>query len=69
MTGFGLTIVPPLVEQTGELISKREQIQHSAVETGKHYLENNNLVQRGVDMLYGKVLKDARKAELPQDIS
>lgn len=67
LTGFGLTIVPPLVEQTGELISKREQIQHSAVETGKHYLENNNLVQRGVDMLYGKVLKDARKAELPQE--
>ena len=66
LTGFGLTIVPPLVEQTGELISKREQIQHSAVETGKHYLENNSLVQRGVDMLYGKVLKDARKAGLPE---
>lgn len=66
LTGFGLTIVPPLVEQTGELISKREQIQHSAVETGKYYLENNSLVQRGVDMLYGKVLKDARKAGLPE---
>ncbi len=67
LTGFGLTIVPPLVEQTGELISKREQIQDSAVETGKYYLENNSLVQKGVDMLYGKVLKDARKAELPQE--
>lgn len=66
LAGFGLTIVPPLVEQTGELISKREQIQHSAVETGKYYLENNSLVQRGVDMLYGKVLKDARKAGLPE---
>lgn len=66
LTGFGLTIVPPLVEQTGELINKREQIQNSAVETGKHYLENNSLVQRGVDMLYGKVLKDARKAGLPE---
>ncbi len=65
--GFGFAVVPPLVEQTGELISKREQIQDSAVETGKHYLENNSLVQKGVDMLYGKVLKDARKAELPQE--
>lgn len=67
LTGFGFTIVPPLVQQTGELISKREQIQDSAVETGKYYLENNRLVQKGVDMLYGKVLKDARKAELPQE--
>lgn len=67
LTGFGFTIVPPLVEQTGELVSKREQIQNSAVETGNYYLENNRLVQKGVDMLYGKVLKDARQADLPEE--
>ncbi len=62
--GLAATIVPPLVQQTGELVSKRDEIHRSAVETGQYYLENNKLVQKGVDMLYDKVLKDARKSEL-----
>lgn len=65
LVGLGLTIVPPLVNQTGELISKREQILVSAVEGGKAQLAENSLLQKGVDMLYGKMLKDARASELP----
>ena len=65
LVGLGLTIVPPLVNQTGELISKREQILVSAVEGGKAQLAENRLLQRGIDMLYGKMLKDARASELP----
>ena len=65
VVGLGLTIVPPLVSQTGELITKREQILVSAVEGGRAQLEENSLLQRGVDMLYSKMLKDARASELP----
>lgn len=65
LVGLGFTIVPPLVNQTGELISKREQILVSAVEGGKAQLAENSLLQKGVDMLYGKMLKDARASELP----
>lgn len=65
LVGLGLTIVPPLVQQTGELITKREQILESVVEGGKAQLAENRLLQRGVDMLYSKMLKDARASELP----
>lgn len=70
LAGLGLAIVPPLVHQTGELVSNYDNIQRRAVETGQHLLENNRLVQRGVDMLYEKTLKDARKsAELsPEEL-
>ena len=65
LVGLGCTIVPPLVQQTGDLISKREQILESVVEGGKAQLAENRLLQRGVDMLYSKMLKDARASELP----
>jgi predicted PurR-regulated permease PerM len=65
LVGLGLTIVPPLVNQTGELISKREQILESTVEDGRAQLAENSLLQKGVDMLYSKMLKDARASELP----
>ena len=67
VVGFGFTIVPPLVSQTGELITKREQILESVVEGGKAQLAENRLLQQGVDMLYGKMLKDARASELPPE--
>ena len=67
LVGLGLAIVPPLVHQTGELISKREQILVSAVEGGKAQLAGNRLLQKGVDMLYSKMLKDARASELPPE--
>ena len=65
LVGLGLTIVPPLVQQTGDLIAKREQILESVVEGGKAQLAENRLLQKGVDMLYSKMLKDARASELP----
>lgn len=65
LVGLGCTIVPPLVQQTGDLIAKREQILESVVEGGKVQLAENRLLQRGVDMLYSKMLKDARASELP----
>ncbi len=65
LVGLGFTIVPPLVQQTGDLISKREQILESVVEGGKAQLAENRLLQKGVDMLYSKMLKDARASELP----
>ena len=67
LCGLGLAIVPPLVQQTGDLISKREQILESVVEGGKAQLAENRLLQKGVDMLYGKMLKDARASELPPE--
>ena len=67
LLGLGLTIVPPLVNQTGELVSKREQILVSVVEGGRAQLAENRLLQRGVDMLYSKMLKDARASELPPE--
>ncbi len=67
LVGLGLTIVPPLVNQTGELVSKREQILESVVEGGKAQLAENSLLQKGVDMLYSKMLKDARASELPPE--
>ena len=65
LVGLGCTIVPPLVQQTGDLIAKREQILESVVEGGKVQLAENRLLQKGVDMLYSKMLKDARASELP----
>lgn len=67
LCGLGLAIVPPLVQQTGDLISKREQILESVVEGGKAQLAENRLLQKGVDMLYSKMLKDARASELPPE--
>lgn len=65
LTGLGLTIVPPLASQTGELISKRSEILTSVVTGAKEQLAENNLLQQGIDMLYSKTLKDARAAGLP----
>lgn len=67
LTGLGMTIVPPLVEQTGELIEKRREILTSVVEGGQAELENNRSLQHAVDVLYSKTLKDARAAGLPKE--
>ncbi len=62
VAGFGFAIVPPLVKQTGELYEKRQQILEGATSAGRELLEQNRLVQQGIDMLYDKTLKDAREA-------
>ncbi len=64
ITGFGFAIVPPLVKQTSELIEKRQQIIEGATSTGRELLEDNRLIQQGIDMLYDKTVKDAREAGL-----
>ncbi len=67
ISAFGLAIVPPLVKQTGELIETRQQIIERATSTGRELLEGNHLIQRGIDMLYDKTLKDAREAGLSEE--
>ena len=67
LLALGWTIVPPLVQQTGDLLSKRSEILTSVVEGGKEQLAGNRLLQQGVDMLYSKTLKDARASELPPE--
>ncbi len=53
LVGFLYNIIPPLVEQTGELIEKRSTYYQQAVATSKDLL-SYPLVQQGVDMLYNK---------------
>lgn len=65
--GFVNSIAPRLIDQTGELISKRDDIVQSGVRTFNDLLESNEFVQQGVDMLYNKTLKDARSSELPEE--
>lgn len=65
--GLGAAIIPPLVKQTGELISQRREIFQNAVDAGKQQLETNSMLRQGVDMMYNKVLRDARQAALPKE--
>lgn len=67
LTGFGFAIIPPLVHQSGELVSKRQQILASSIETATDLLEQNRFVQQMVDTAYSKTLKDARAAGLPEE--
>lgn len=66
--GLAATIIPPLAEQTGELVTKRDEIYASAVSTGKDML-TNPIVQSGVDMLYNKALKEAAADGLDENPS
>lgn len=65
--GLGAAIIPPLVKQTGELVTQRREIFSNAVEAGKQQLETNNMLRQGVDMLYNKVLRDARQEAMPKE--
>ncbi len=68
ITGLGCAIVPPLVQQSGELVAKRHQILASSIKAGQDLLEKNAFIQQGVDMLYQKTLKDAVSSNLPPTI-
>lgn len=65
--GLGTAIIPPLVKQTGELVSQRREILANAVSAGTEQMETNKLLQNSVDMLYSKVLKDARRENMPKE--
>lgn len=67
ITGLGFAIIPPLVQQSGELVSKRHQILSSSIKAGHDLLETNAFIQQGVDMLYQKTINDAHSAGIPTD--
>lgn len=67
LTGLGAAIIPPLVKQTGELVSQRKEIVENAVSTGTQMLETNKMLQNGINMMYEKVLKDARREQMPKE--
>lgn len=52
-------ILPPLVSQTSELISRREQILDSATSSAREFLQENQLAQYAVDSLYDKARHEA----------
>lgn len=65
ISGLGMSIVPPLVRQTGELVAKRRQIMESVADAGQALLNSNAFVQQVVDTLYNKTVQDAAAEELP----
>ncbi len=67
LVALGFCIIPPLVEQTGELVEDREAIMEKSIATGRDILEENQTVQAGVDMLYNNALKAAREDNLPTE--
>ncbi len=52
------TIIPPLVQQTGELVENRDAIYKSAIATAEDMLKKP-LVQSTVDMVYDKAVKES----------
>lgn len=67
MTGLGMMIVPPLVQQTGELIKNRHALVASGLNTGTEMLDNSPLLQHGVTSLYQSALKEARSSDTPPE--
>lgn len=57
--GLTAAILPPLVSQTSELISRREQILDSATSSARDFLQENKLAQYAVDSLYDKARHEA----------
>ncbi len=62
------TIIPPLVEQTGELIDNKEKIYQSALATGKDFIKKP-LVQNGIDILYNKVVKETKVSKDAEEVA
>lgn len=63
VAGLGTAIVPPLVEQTGLLFSKQNQILANAVTTGQNFINTNTLAQRVIDTLYDQTRRDETAAD------
>lgn len=60
MGGLAMTIVPPLVKQTSELVNNRQEILESSVSAGRELLQENKMIQNAVDSLYERTLSEAR---------
>ncbi len=58
--GLAMTIVPPLVRQTGELVNNRQQILESSVAAGRELLQENKFVQNAVDSFHERTLSEAK---------
>lgn len=56
---LGFAILPPLVSQTNELITQREQILASTATAAKEFLQQNKMAQYAVDSLYDKAKREA----------
>lgn len=52
ISGLFMCVVPPLVKQTGQLISKREAILNDTVSTTRDFLSANESAQYVVDLVY-----------------
>jgi len=63
MGGLAMTIVPPLVKQTSELVNNRQRILESSVATGRELLQENKALQNAVDTLYTRTISEAGKEE------
>lgn len=59
VVGLAATVLPPLVQQTSELVSRREQILAESAATGREFLEQNSAARWVVDTLYDRASRDA----------
>lgn len=57
---FGCIIVPPLMEQTRDLIEKRDKLLENAASAGQEFLENSHIAQTAVDLAYERMQADKR---------
>ena len=60
---LGATVVPPLIEQTGELITQRERILGEVVASGQNFLETNTSAHYVIDSLYERTLSDIEESD------
>lgn len=67
MGGLAMTVVPPLVRQTSELVNNRQQILESSISTGRDLLRDNKAVRSAVDSLYQRTLTEAELKAEPVD--
>lgn len=67
MGGLAMTVVPPLVRQTGELVNNRQQILESSISTGRDLLRDNKAVRSAVDSLYQRTLTEEELKAEPVD--
>lgn len=54
VAGFVAAIAPKLIDQTGELYDKRQEIVQSSIATAHDLIDNNTLIQEAIDILYEK---------------
>ncbi len=66
IASFGAFVIPPLVKETKELFTNREQIKEYATETGREFLKDRTEIQWLIDKLHDKTVQDARKSGMSE---